>query len=490
MFRTGSSGQGTLEHVKRRAQRYVPNAVLAQCLLDVIFVGAGLTAVIAAFHDYLRLAWPIQLPLVTAIAFTVNIVFMYASGCYRRDTIVNSSVARARLPVTLGLGAFVFFIVLHYGLSAIFPASALFRSASMTGMLALVGASVTLTTASASRIAFYAMVRGRWFRRRILVVGTGQRALYLYNELGQNADGLINDLLFAPDSIIDGATSTIALVLRDAIVPVGSRPIDVLARDLLVDEIVIAVDDRRGLSLERLLACKANGIPITDYSTFFERETGRIDLNWLEPSWLVYSNGFQMRSVDVLMKRFLDISLSLFMLILSAPVLIIAIVAIRVEGRGKIFYSQTRITQDGRPFSLYKLRTMREDAERLGPQWAAMHDPRITCAGKLLRHTHIDEIPQLLNVLRGDMSLVGPRPERPVFVEQLSREIRMYDLRHKVKSGLTGWAQINFTYGASTADAERKLEYDLYYIKNYSLLRDFLILLQTLWVLIWPPGVR
>ena len=172
------------------------------------------------------------------------------------------------------------------------------------------------------------------------------------------------------------------------------------------------------------------------------------------------------------------------------PVLIGAITSIWIEGHGPIFIRQERITKNGRVFLLYKLRTMRSDAESKGPQWAAERDPRITRVGALLRRCRIDELPQLVNVLCGDMSLVGPRPERPVFVDQLSRSIELYPLRHTFKAGLTGWAQINYPYGASEDDARRKLEYDLYYIKNYNLLRELSIILQTLRVLLWPPGVR
>jgi exopolysaccharide biosynthesis polyprenyl glycosylphosphotransferase len=197
-----------------------------------------------------------------------------------------------------------------------------------------------------------------------------------------------------------------------------------------------------------------------------------------------------MRRVHVVMKRALDIVLSLAMLLVALPVMLTAIGALWLEGHRPIIFRQERVTQDGRWFWLYKLRTMRPDAEENGPQWSVGGDPRITRVGAILRRTRIDELPQLFNILRGDMSLVGPRPERPVFVQQLSNEIQLYDLRHSVKSGLTGWAQINYPYGASSEDAARKLEYDLYYIKNYSLLNDISIILQTFRVLIWPPTMR
>ncbi len=191
-----------------------------------------------------------------------------------------------------------------------------------------------------------------------------------------------------------------------------------------------------------------------------------------------------------MLKRAMDIIVSATALLVAMPVLLISSIAIVAEDFGPVFYRQTRVTQGGRTFWIYKLRTMRTDAEKFGAQWAEENDPRITRVGRILRRSRVDEIPQLFNVLVGNMSLVGPRPERPMFVDHLAQKIRLYGLRHNVKSGLTGWAQINYPYGASEEDAKRKLEYDLYYMKNYSLLRDLSIMLQTFRVLIWPQGVR
>jgi sugar transferase (PEP-CTERM system associated) len=476
---------------KRRAPRFVLSSSTALFLLDASFVFAAQAIILGFTHNRLALIDVQQGVLVLAISVLTNLIFLYAAGCYRNDTLVSSTLATSRLPVALALGGFVFFFALNFGMAALFPQSAVFLSISQCAMIVLIGASVSLCATMASRLVFYTLVRRGWFRRRILVLGTGKRALYLHKLMSQAPPGLVNQLLFVGESKPGDASASGAQEPFNSI-PVSLRfeAIDVIARKLRMDEVVIAVDERRGLSLEGLLSCKTSGIPVTDYNTFIERETGRVDLCWLELSWLVYSNGFQMRPFDLGVKRFLDIAVSLAMLVFSLPVLLCACAAIGLERTGGIVFKQTRVTQDGRVFCLYKLRTMRPDAEVLGPQWAAENDPRITRVGAFLRRTRIDEIPQLFNVLRGDMSLVGPRPERPVFVEKLAQEIRMYNLRHSVKAGLTGWAQINFSYGASAADAERKLEYDLYYIKNYSLLRDFAILLQTLRVLIWPPGVR
>ena len=242
--------------------------------------------------------------------------------------------------------------------------------------------------------------------------------------------------------------------------------------------------------LDSLLSCKARGIPVTEFNSFVERQTGRIEMAWLEVNWLIHSQGFQFRLIDAFIKRSMDIILSLAALIISLPVLLVAMLAVRLDSPGPIFYRQQRVTRGGRVFWLYKLRSMRTDAEKNGAKWAVKNDSRITKVGKFLRQTRLDEIPQLWNILKGDMAIVGPRPERPVFVAELSRQLRLYDLRHTVRAGLTGWAQINYHYGASFEDSQRKLEYDLFYIKNFSLLRDLGIMLQTMRVVLWPEGVR
>ena len=244
------------------------------------------------------------------------------------------------------------------------------------------------------------------------------------------------------------------------------------------------------MKLESLLACKKDGFPIVQYLSFLEHEIRRVDIRRVDVSWLLYSNGFYFGTLDNGLKRALDIAASLVMLLLFSPFLAAAAIAIKLGDRGPILYSQERVTRNEKPFRIYKLRTMRTDAEAAGAVWAAARDPRITRVGNFLRQSRIDEMPQLINVLRGDMSLVGPRPERPAFVRELAEKLPLYNERHMVKAGLTGWAQINYPYGASLDDARSKLSYDLYYVKNFSILFDLLILLQTLRVVLWPSGVR
>jgi sugar transferase (PEP-CTERM system associated) len=257
-----------------------------------------------------------------------------------------------------------------------------------------------------------------------------------------------------------------------------------------VDQIVVAPDERRGMDLTRLLECKKAGFPVMQYLSFVEKEIRRVDLKRMELGWLLYSEGFHFGLMDRVLKRLFDVAASSVVLLLGLPFLIAAIIAIRWEGPGPVLYWQERVTRDGRRFSIVKLRTMRVDAESQGAVWAAAKDARITRVGAILRRSRIDELPQLLNVLKGEMSFVGPRPERPGFVAKLADQIPLYHERHMVKAGLTGWAQINYPYGASIDDARSKLSYDLYYVKNFSILFDVVILLQTLRVVLWPTGVR
>jgi sugar transferase (PEP-CTERM system associated) len=265
-----------------------------------------------------------------------------------------------------------------------------------------------------------------------------------------------------------------------------------LARETGAREIVVALDDRRGMPLQPLLDARMEGIAVTPYLTFWERETRRLNLASLDPSWLIYGDGFHFGTLtNRVLKRVLDICACLALLVLTLPTLLIAAIAIRLDGAGPIFYRQERVGRGGRLFHIYKFRTMRVDAERdCGPQWAAVRDPRVTRVGSFLRRTRIDELPQILNVLKGEMSLVGPRPERPHFVTTLGAQIPFYAERHAVRPGITGWAQVSYPYGASTEDARAKLSYDLYYIKNFSFMFDLLILLSTARAVFFEEGAR
>lgn len=258
-----------------------------------------------------------------------------------------------------------------------------------------------------------------------------------------------------------------------------------------ISEIIVALDDRRGvLDVRDLLECRLKGIRVTEAATFFEREAGKVDLNHIYPSWLIYSDGFQRSWLTDPLKRLFDIAVSAAVLIGTAPIWVLTALAIKLDSPGPVFYRQVRVGFRGRPFSVLKFRSMRTDAEKAGPQFARAGDARVTRVGALIRKTRIDELPQTVNVLRGDMSFVGPRPERPNFVKEFEKLVPYYNDRHNVKPGITGWAQINYPYGDTLDDAREKLTYDLYYIKNYTLFLDMVIILKTLNIVVWKVGSR
>ncbi len=266
-----------------------------------------------------------------------------------------------------------------------------------------------------------------------------------------------------------------------------------LALDLGVAEIVLAADDRRSVfPMDDLIDCKVDGIDVIDLVTFYEREKSIISLNHIYPTWFVFSDGFANGGLRSTNKRVVDIIASLMILAVSWPFMVLVTLAIWLESRchGPIFYRQTRVGYLNQPFDVIKFRSMRTDAEMHGAQWAKQNDDRVTRVGAFIRKTRLDELPQLWNVLKGEMSFVGPRPERPEFVQQFVKTIPYYDKRHRVKPGITGWAQLCYPYGASEYDAVQKLQYDLYYIKNYSLFLDITIILHTIEVILWGKGAR
>lgn len=266
-----------------------------------------------------------------------------------------------------------------------------------------------------------------------------------------------------------------------------------MAQAYNVKEIIVAVRNRRGgvLPIHELLECKLNGTKITDVATFFEREANQVRVDFLQPSWLVFNGGFDQSDLRIIVKKVFDLLASVILLIFTFPIMLITALLIYIEDRTPIFYRQERVGRNGHTFMVLKFRSMRNDAEKFGePKWASENDPRTTRVGRIIRKLRIDELPQILNVLKGDMSFVGPRPERPFFVEKLCEDIPYYNARHSIKPGITGWAQVSYRYGASIEDAIQKLWYDLYYVKNNSLFLDIMILIDTVRVVLFGKGVR
>ncbi|HQZ81547.1 MAG TPA: TIGR03013 family PEP-CTERM/XrtA system glycosyltransferase [Steroidobacteraceae bacterium] len=326
------------------------------------------------------------------------------------------------------------------------------------------------------------------FKRVVLVYGAGQRALSL-SQLRRRSDQRgfrVAGYIAAP-----GETT---LVTRDLMTPGPRERLQDLAGNLHVDEIVVAMDDRRReFPVRELLDCRLAGIEVIDIVSFLERETGRVRLDVLNPSWIIFGEGFRRDPVRQFTKRSFDVIAALALLLVTLPFIMLTMFAIALEDgpRGPYFYRQRRVGLDGKVFNVLKFRSMTVDAESDGrPRWATSGDARVTRVGRLIRKVRIDELPQVFNVLRGDMSFVGPRPERPEFVSQFGESVPYYDERHCAKPGITGWAQLCYPYGASEKDAIEKLQYDLYYVKNHTLLFDLMILLQTVEVVVFGKGGR
>ncbi len=337
------------------------------------------------------------------------------------------------------------------------------------------------------RVLVYRYLDTSYFKRRVMVLGAGELAAQV-ERLRRRSDW--QDMLLLGYVPVPGEY---AVVSPEKLLPLQSTLLE-LAQHLRADEIVVAIGERRRhYPISDIHDFKKAGIQIVDIVGFFERQTGRINVEALNPSSMVFSDGIVQAVIKGYSHRAFDLVISILILILALPLMVVAALLVWAESgfRGPILYRQTRVGRDGRLFRILKFRTMSVDAEQYGgARWAVPGDNRITAIGGALRASRIDELPQLINVLKGEMSFVGPRPERPEFVDELVNEVPFYDLRHRVNPGITGWAQICYPYGASQEDAKDKLEYDLYYIKNYSLFLDLMILIQTIQVILWGKGAR
>ena len=325
-------------------------------------------------------------------------------------------------------------------------------------------------------------------KRRILVLGTGERAAAIDKLLRRKGDRRAFHIEgYIALSQANNEVSPEKVVAHDA-------PLVDLVKRYGADELVIAMDDsREGFPMEEILECKMTGTEVIDLLSFFEQQSGKILIGQLKPSWLIFSDGFHVGEIKAVMKRIFDLFASVMLLILTWPIMIIAAIAIKIEGgfRQPALYLQQRVGENGRPFNVAKFRSMVIDAEKDGkPRWAEDNDWRITRVGAVIRKLRIDELPQIFNVFKGEMSFVGPRPERPQFVKELADSIPYYNERHRVKPGITGWAQVCYPYGASQQDSLEKLQYDLYYVKNFSIFLDLMIIFQTVQVILWGKGAR
>ena len=457
-------------------KHYVPYAVLLLGVIDFVLL------LLAAEVGWTLRLWQIEGELSSRATRLPNMLSfaagmqgaMVAVGVYAVQALQSVRFAIARLVVALSLGilllSLIFFLI---------PPVAFWRSNLLYAtVFAFLGIAVV-------RALLRDVLGGPRFRRRVMVLGAGPRAARIEALARRDGAGFavvgavgMND---GPDAV-SGVTNRADIIsLPDHLLRLGAG------------EVVLAIEERRNaLPLNDLLRIKTTGVEVHDFSSFLERETGRVDLDSLNPSWLIFSDGFSAgRRLSSAAKRLFDVTVSLVILLLTAPLIALAAVLVKLESAGPAFFRQRRVGLYGQTFDVIKLRSMRVDAEVGGKAvWAQKDDPRVTRVGSIIRKFRVDELPQTWSVLKGEMSFVGPRPERPQFVADLEARLPYYAERHVVKPGITGWAQINYPYGASVEDAREKLEYDLYYAKNYTPFLDILILLQTARVILWPEGAR
>ena len=409
-----------------------------------------------------------------AIAFAVLLsMSLTAVGLHTRNVSDDFAGIMIRIAISFALG-FIANTLLFY----IYPGLYLGRGVlGLSLLVAFFGVLITRT--------IYQKLDTHIFTSRVLILGTGKNAKLLEeieaeaNKRGQHIIGYVE---------LDNDTGANEVSLNK-IVKTKTTLLD-LVGELSIDEIVVAIDDRRNhFPSNELLECKMHGIVIRDPVHFLERIKGHIELDALNPSTLIFSSGFLRAEMG---KRFFDVVISLLILVLTSPIFLLTAISIWLStfGRAPVFYRQVRMGLGDKPFSVLKFRSMKVDAEKNGAQYAKKNDARVTFIGSIIRKTRIDELPQLINVLKGEMSFVGPRPERPEFVSGYEHDIPHYMLRHSVKPGITGWAQICYPYGDTLEDARKKLQFDLYYIKNYSLFLDLTILFQTAQVVLFGKGAR
>ncbi len=459
-------------------RHYVPLNLLLLVLIEALILGGAIYAGVSARFLESGVVPELLSPLFPkALTFTVVMLsLMTASGLYDLEWQGGVRALLQRLGLSFGLGLVSMSLLFYF-----FPDLLVGRGAFLLSFgLALLGILL-------SRALFIRWVRAGALKTRALVVGTGSRAAHIEALLAKRGNATnVQVVGYLP---MGGSHHFVdhARILD------SDEPLPELAARLQISEIVLAVRDRRsgGLPVQDLLRCKLRGIHVLELSSFFERENGHLQIDSMNASWMILAEGFHQGIVRDTIKRLFDLVISAAMLVVTLPIMALAALLIKLESPGPVLYRQERVGQGGNNFTILKFRSMGVDAEKDGkPRWAGQNDSRVTLTGRFIRRTRIDELPQIFNVFFGDMSFVGPRPERPYFVQDLTQKIPYYGVRHTVKPGITGWAQVRYAYGATDEDAMHKLQYDLYYVKNHSLFLDLMILFQTAQVVLWGKGVR
>jgi len=450
---------------------YYPTRTLLLLFCEVLLVGGSFLAAticITGPDGYIVLIYENGLLKIAAIT-VFTLLLTYYFDLYGPRRIAESWEIYFRLLLVLSVLSFVL-----AGIVFIFPETDIAPYVLVAGVSFLTVALVLW------RWAYERIISLPVFRERVYVLGCGQQASTVVETLRSSRDAGMEVIGWKGESETNGQHDHFAAELRAFR---GLKP--------GVDRVIVAMEDRRqSMPVRELLDLRLRGVVIENSSTLLERLTAKLPLDGLNPSTLIFTEGFRMSATQQLLRRLLSLAVAFLALVICLPFIPLIILAVRLSSPGPVFFSQTRVGRRGCPFTAYKFRTMRQDAEANGAVWAAKEDPRVTPIGGFMRKTRLDEIPQLWNVLRGDMAFVGPRPERPEFVQWLSKEIPFYDLRHMIRPGITGWAQVRYHYGASLEETKRKLEYDLYYVKNQSIGLDLLIMFETIKTIILRRGAQ
>ena len=462
---------GSLFDVMRRQ---ISAATIVQLAVELCWLFAAGVAAIVLLE---RLAVPGLRGVAPQLVFALLIVALNIGfGLYQRNREMSTGAYLIRLFLTFAIAA-----ALAYVIAEALPGGKEFQATLGVAILLAIGGLLLL------RHLIVMPLVGSLLPYRVLVLGTGPEAKLVEASLAATHPSGMRLVGFYALEKVERTVVT----RRRIIATTG--PLEETVKRLGVSEIIVAVREQRGgvLPLRSLLECRLKGVRVTDLARFFERVHGKVPIELLKVSWLIYGDGYRQGWLRSVIKRIFDVIVAAILLIMSLPVLAFTAVLIALETRGSIIYRQTRVGYGGKNFTVLKFRSMTLDAEKEGnPAWATINDARVTRVGRFMRRTRIDELPQLINVLKGEMSFVGPRPERPEFVEMLTQQIPFYAVRHSVKPGITGWAQVRYSYGATVEQAVRKLEYDLYYVKNHTLVLDLLILLETVRVVLLGEGAR
>jgi sugar transferase (PEP-CTERM system associated) len=457
--------------------QYVPLRKLAFILLETVFImGVVILGAYLRFLGDLKSFSDLEYLFHKALLIVGTVqLSLYYFDLYDLKIFRSNFELSIRLLQSLGVSSIIL-AVLYY----LFPFLIVGRGIFLIS-LGFMGAVIV-----SWRVIYNHIHRTKQLDQRIMIVGSGELAKSIAIEIIDKADTGFNVIGF----ITDNPERVGERLVNPSVIGDQSQILEIAMKER-VDRIIVALEERRGKFPEdQLLSCKMRGIPVEDGIEFYEHLTGRLQVESLRPSALIFSDGFKKSKLTMWVKRVVGFSFSFVGLALLSPLVLVISILIKIDSRGPIFFRQERVGESGKVFELLKFRSMVENAEANGPVWAQANDKRVTRVGRWIRKWRLDEIPQMFNVLKGDMSFVGPRPERPYFVETLRKEIRYYDRRFSVKPGITGWAQVKYPYGASKIDALEKLKYDLYYIKNLSPLFDLLIIFETIKVVLFGKGAR